>query len=172
MTEEMWHKERITIRIVSVGMSDWHINCWWKEGKKMSDVTGPISSLPGSIHKSPMGKMCDNCPEKKAVIRIQGETDSFGSEMHDLCQECSIVSHAGEFDQTSIGFCNWCGKESSDLKPTRDYEEGSCGPIYHVCAECIRLRNEDAQKELELWTDEIDFEDWREDKYEIEGNVS
>jgi hypothetical protein len=52
----------------------------------MADVTGPISTLPGSSHHDvPDGMMCDDHPDRPAVTRLQGETDSFGSEMHDLC---------------------------------------------------------------------------------------
>jgi hypothetical protein len=44
----------------------------------MSDVTGPISSLPGSTHAAPTAGMCDDHPDRPAVARVQGETDSFG----------------------------------------------------------------------------------------------
>ena len=54
----------------------------------MGDVTGPISTLPGSRHDFPDGTMCDDHPDRKAVARVQGETDSFGSELIDMCQEC------------------------------------------------------------------------------------
>ena len=47
----------------------------------MADVTGPISSLPGSGHSVPDGAMCDEHPDRPAVARVQGETDSFGCEM-------------------------------------------------------------------------------------------
>ena len=51
----------------------------------MADVTGRISTLPGSGHKVPDGTMCDNHPDRLATHRVQGETDSFGSEMNDMC---------------------------------------------------------------------------------------
>ena len=54
----------------------------------MADVTGPISSLPGKRHELPKGAKCDEHPERDAVARVQGETDSMGCEMLDLCQEC------------------------------------------------------------------------------------
>lgn len=43
----------------------------------MGDVTGPISTLPGHRHKLPSGATCDDHPDRPAVARIQGETDSF-----------------------------------------------------------------------------------------------
>lgn len=54
----------------------------------MGDVTGPVSTLPGAGHALPAGTMCDDHPDRPAVARIQGETDSFGSELWDLCEEC------------------------------------------------------------------------------------
>lgn len=98
----------------------------------MSDVTGPISSLPGSKHKTPVGMKCDLC-DKPAVIRIQGETDSMGSEMGDYCLE-----HGTQVENSSSlsGECDWCRVNKPELRPMRDVDEGSCGPIYYVCAEC------------------------------------
>src|SRR3954463_12051043 len=62
----------------------------------MADVTGPISTLPGTGHHLPDGTMCDQHPDRPAVARIQGETDSFGCEMNDLCQECIAADREWE----------------------------------------------------------------------------
>lgn len=102
----------------------------------MADVTGPISSLPGSSRKPPDGAHCDDHPARMAVARVQGETDSFGSEMHDLCAECLTVWR-NEVNDTS-GRCDWCKTEQPVRVPTRDYDEGSCGPVYYVCVGCRR----------------------------------
>lgn len=98
----------------------------------MGDVTGPISSLPGSSHTLPEGAMCDQHPDRKAVRRIQGETDSMGCEMIDACQEC--VDQILQED--TGGRCDWCKTEQPHLTATRDYEEGTCGPVYYVCQGC------------------------------------
>ena len=50
----------------------------------MAEVTGPISTLPGARHALPAGTMCDEHPDRPAVARVQGETDSFGCELNDL----------------------------------------------------------------------------------------
>jgi hypothetical protein len=55
----------------------------------MAEVTGPISTLPGAGHAFPDGTKCDQHPDRDAVARIQGETDSMGCEMHDMCEECA-----------------------------------------------------------------------------------
>lgn len=100
----------------------------------MTDVTGPISTLPGARHSSPAGAKCDNHPDRPAIGRIQGETDSFGSEMHDLCAKCMEEMVAAERDTS--GRCDWCKTEQPQLTPTRDYDEGTCGPVYYVCRGC------------------------------------
>jgi len=114
----------------------------------MADVTGPISSLPGSLHKAPDGAMCDDHPKVRAVIRLQGETDSLGSEMHDLCQPCLDKCNAEHDKYAAIvasGVCDWCGSQATDLRDHRDFEEGSAGRIYEVCGRlCEKRKRETA----------------------------
>jgi len=38
----------------------------------MADVTGPISTLSGSLHALPDGQTCDQHPDRTAVARVQG----------------------------------------------------------------------------------------------------
>jgi hypothetical protein len=103
----------------------------------MSDVTGPISTLQGSQHRIPDGMMCDDHPDRPAVARIQGETDSFGSEMHDCCQEC-IDEMKQAAKESRTGRCEWCCTEQTDIRPRRDFEEGMAGRVYDVCGGCVR----------------------------------
>jgi hypothetical protein len=118
----------------------------------MAAVTGPISSLPGSQHKVPEDVMCDNHSKRVATHRVQGETDSFGCEMIDLCDKCyakhrkAMVKYR---EEQAIGTCDWCKNQATDLRTARDYEEGSCGPLYSVCGACIKRRNDEATAELE-----------------------
>ena len=109
----------------------------------MADVTGPISTLPGSRHKPPAGTKCDDC-DKPAVIRIQGETDSMGSEMNDYC-----LTHGMQAENRSAlsGDCDWCHNRVDVLKPTRDLDEGMCGPVYYVCDVCIKKQRDQDLKE-------------------------
>lgn len=113
----------------------------------MASVTGPISTLPGSSHLLPEGTMCDDHPDVFAVKRLQGETDSFGSEMFDACQSC-VDEQERYIKEARSGNCEWCGKSSDHLSNRRDYDEGSCGPIYRVCLPCIRKQNDDDAAEL------------------------
>lgn len=114
----------------------------------MADVTGPISSLPGSTRASPKGMKCDDCNEADAVTRVQGETDSMGCEMHDLCEACAKVM-LEEMRKPSEGVCDWCKSPSNDLRPRRDFEEGMSGPVYEVCRSCIDRENERLKAELD-----------------------
>ena len=117
----------------------------------MADVTGPISSLPGSHHETPGGTMCDDHPDRPAVRRVQGETDSFGSEMHDMCQEC-YDEHKAEREkyraEAATGTCDWCKSHATDLRPRRDWEEGSCGRVYDVCGACVKREMDALEEEL------------------------
>lgn len=124
----------------------------------MSDVTGPISTLPGSCHEHPPGAMCDSHPDRPAVARVQGETDSFGSEMIDVCQECmnEIRKHR---EESRCGCCDWCKSAATDLRPRRDFEEGMSGPVYNVCGACVKRENDRLQEELEEsgYDDDYDY---------------
>lgn len=115
----------------------------------MADVTGPISTLPGHTSASPAGMMCDDHPDRPAVKRIQGETDSFGSEQIDMCQECLDKYRAEVKALDTSGVCDWCNQAADRLRRQRDYDEGMAGPVYNVCGPCIRKANEDAITELE-----------------------
>lgn len=117
----------------------------------MANVTGPTSKLPGHITKSPEGIMCDDHPDVLAVARLTGETDSFGSEEHDLCQSC-YNEHKKHINDLSPGICDWCKSSAKHLKPRRDYKEGSHGRVYYVCQSCI-------DKELENLRDDDRWHD-------------
>ncbi|MBO6755779.1 MAG: hypothetical protein JJ902_05600 [Roseibium sp.] len=117
----------------------------------MADATGPISTLPGRGHEVPEGQTCDEHPDRPAVARIQGETDSMGCEMIDMCQEC-LDEHRAYMrsPEASTGFCDWCKEEATDIAPRRDPEEGMCGPVYQVCGAC--RKREDDRLEIEAGT--------------------
>lgn len=119
----------------------------------MSAVTGPISTLPGRHHEVPEGQMCDEHRDRPAVTRVQGETDSFGCEMIDMCQECLNAHKAfltsPEAQAYREGECEWCKGHATDLRDARDYDEGMSGRVYRVCGACIKRVNDEATEELE-----------------------
>ena len=120
----------------------------------MADTTGPISTLPGAHHTVPASVMCDDHPARPATYRVQGETDSFGCEMIDMCDECYAehrAAMAASAAERATGTCEWCGKHATDLRSTRDYEEGSYGRVYDVCLACRKQANDEAQAELDRY---------------------
>ena len=121
----------------------------------MADVTGPISSLPGALHEVPEKMMCDFHPDRPATVRIQGETDSFGCEMYDFCDECAR-EHREEMRQPNVGKCDWCGAQNAKLIDARDYEEGMCGPVYQVCAACKKRQSDQIEAEMARYGDDWD----------------
>jgi len=125
----------------------------------MGHVIGPTSGRPGTRHKLPPGTMCDEHPDQPAVTRIQGETDSFGAELLDVCQSCldAIQAHQAE-DRT--GMCDWCSNHATDLAHQRDLDEGMGGRMYRVCGACRRAESERLDEELaETRRDFYDFGD-------------
>ena len=119
----------------------------------MADVTGPINSLPGSVRRVPEGMNCDNGCGRKAEVRVQGETDLFGSEMIDLCRPCADQEREINRKAREHGFCDWCSKDNVAVSVMRDIDEGMCGPVYHVCAGCRGPYDEAIRRELEAYGD-------------------
>lgn len=91
-----------------------------------------------------------------ATVRIQGETDSFGCEYTYLCKSChEIVKEIDEYttDKHSedLQECDWCKKETKlkFIRPTRDIDEGSNGPVYDVCGSCREAQNKRIDEDLD-----------------------
>lgn len=131
----------------------------------MADITGPISTLPGAAHSVPTGTMCDDHPDRPAYRRIQGETDSFGSELFDMCEECFKEYNEANANVDTSGHCDWCKTLVPKLFNRRDYEEGSCGPVYQVCAGCWSNYLDRVHAELDDAADDYDdcADDWHDD---------
>ena len=125
----------------------------------MADITGPIRTLPGALHKVPEGATCDTHSDVPATHRVQGETDSFGSELNDMCAACFAahqVAMTAYREEQATGCCDWCRGHAVDLRNHRDLEEGSCGPVYRVCGACRRKEREALEAEL---ADSVDYFD-------------
>jgi hypothetical protein len=110
--------------------------------------------VPGSTRAiSPGVTKCEGyncvCPEY-AIIRLQGETDSFGAEYFNYCEACYKACMDAEKDIEDN--CDWC-KEMAKVYPVRDYSEGMSGPVYYVCMECSTKQDKEALEELK-WMEE------------------
>ena len=121
----------------------------------MADVTGPISSLPGASF-APQG-MCDEHPDRPATARLQGETDSFGCEMHDMCDECA-KQHRAEMRKPRISDCDWCDSKNVEVRFKRDYEEGMSGRVYDVCEPCRTRYDKRVEADLAQYDDWSDYD--------------
>lgn len=125
----------------------------------MADISlHPVPTLPYSSHPLPEGAMCDDHPERKAVARIQGETDSMGCEYNDLCKQCLKELRAYQNSaEARTGQCDWCKKPATDLRDRRDYDEGLGGRVYRVCGPCVKWQNDrDAEEAYDYGDDWYD----------------
>ncbi len=114
----------------------------------MAHVTGPVTTLPKMV--------CDDCGRETAVIRVQGETDSFGAEWHDLCVECNNKRLEEERNRDRSGTCEWCKKFVAHRVKVQDIDEGMRGPVYDVCPACKKKQDEYIRRlddEYELYGD-------------------
>ena len=132
----------------------------------MAEVIGPCSTLPGRHHDLPEGTVCDQHPDRPAVARVQGETDSFGAELIDMCQECLDEDRREQAEADHSGVCDWCKNPASRVRPQRDYEEGMSGRVYDVCDACIKRVNDEAEADLEA----RGYYDYDEPDYDFEDD--
>lgn len=97
-------------------------------------------NLPGNVRVGDYNEPCEKCG-KASQIEVQGETDSFGAEFSYFCLGHKPKNASWETE----GECDRCGAEDI-LKPWRDFEEGSNGPVYWACEHC---RNEEYYRDNE-----------------------
>ena len=120
--------------------------------------------LPGQRSKLSITdtvNQCENCTAEKistaATYKVIGECDSMGCEWIFLCDK-----HLSEHDVAMAaadksGTCDWCKTDQPEVRPHRDFEEGSNGPVYDVCTNCLRA--ESARVSEELGEQDWDFPD-------------
>lgn len=126
----------------------------------MADVIGPSSYLPGRVLKAAPGAVCDEHEDRPSAGRVVGETDSFGSEIIDCCQEC-LDAHVAAQNQPNFnaGICDLCRQEVDERRPTRDPEESMCGPVYYACQACRRKLHTPSEEEKQLIEDTADIDE-------------
>lgn len=94
-----------------------------------------------------------------ADIRVQGETDSFGAEYHDLCHACHKASREAELAfKAEYDRCDTCG-EQAITSPYRCADEGMCGPVYNDCDKCAKERRKREFEEYKRNAD-MGYDDW------------
>jgi hypothetical protein len=105
--------------------------------------------LPGrflrAAKQDELCEVCDGLGKRVPATKvIQGETDSWGHEEIVCCDACNTRMQEEDRD---LGTCEWCKKEPATRR-TRDADEGSSGPVYHVCGPCDRRKEEHYREEL------------------------
>lgn len=128
----------------------------------MAEIIGPCSTLPGHEHSLPKGAKCDLHPRRNAVARIQGETDSMGAELNDMCQACLDEHRALMKSADTSGKCEWCSEQVPKLFDRRDTDEGLYGRVYRVCRPCIDKHNKRIDEELAYMYEHHPLDDYDE----------
>lgn len=131
----------------------------------MAAVIGPSSYRPGqTMAWKADGRECDNC-DNVAQHAVVGETDSMGSEILHLCQECyTQLQNAIVEKQKEIRPCQICGDVTEGVQLFRDPEEGRTGILYQTCPRC-RQRLTEAFCDDGTLDDDRDFD--RDDDYAL-----
>lgn len=87
------------------------------------------------------GTNCHDHPDRKAIKRICVEADSFGAEYSNMCQECldehNAYKQQKRDDPEQWDTCPRCKQLVPQLSSYRDPDEGSHGPVYHRCPDCV-----------------------------------
>lgn len=103
----------------------------------MAEVIGPNSYLPGQSLKPKKNMVCDEHADREATHRVVGETDSFGSEIMYMCDECyQEMQQQIEGQREAPRRCEICKEMKTNVSPMRDPSEGSYGPLYNTCIAC------------------------------------
>ena len=114
----------------------------------MAEVISSCSTLPGAYYSVPVGTTCDRHPDRLAVARVQGETDSMGAELNDMCEGCLAAYREDVRNENTSETCDWCKRPASRRAWRRDTDEGMYGPVYQVCRPCIDRENVLIDEEL------------------------
>lgn len=117
--------------------------------------------LPGqsvSVEDDEWGTKCNWHPEVVATHRICSESDSFGSEYANFCNDCweerQLAIKAKEQDPEQWDSCRKCGENVPRLSSYRDPDEGMHGPVYEACPDCVSKFWKRYQEECELLDDD------------------
>ena len=96
----------------------------------------------------PEGTLCDSCQfagiETLATHRKLEEDTGWGKEYGYYCDSC----YEKRQKKDRSGQCEWCKKESDDLRWVKDYNEGMSEPMYRVCGRCDEAQQRAIESEL------------------------
>lgn len=111
--------------------------------------------LPGRrLHISSEDAVCDEHLNRHAIIRIQGETDSFGCEYLYMCQEC--LDEHDKHEEEHEDQCERCDS-TEGVGPYRDPDEGMSGPVYYICSACRAKSNAYHSESVDWYDDDEEY---------------
>lgn len=123
-----------------------------------------MASLPGqyvSLNDDEWGLMCYVHHDRPATRRICTESDSFGSEYHNMCDECNeehIANKAAiDADPERWETCK-CGNREPRMIQYRDMDEGMHGPVYEHCSVCHAKWNKRIEEEDAFFNNDDDYD--------------
>ena len=100
-------------------------------------------------NRIPEGTPCDTCQcdgiDTPATHRKLEEDTGFGKEYGYYCDACFEKRQ----NESCSGKCQWCKKESDDLRWVKDFDEGMSEPLYLVCSRCDKAQMEEIDRDLE-----------------------
>lgn len=124
-----------------------------------------MASLPGQfvgVDADEWGTKCYTHPERDATHRLCTESDSFGSEYENMCDEChedyKKAKAAREEDPEQWETCK-CGNREPHLIHYRDMDEGMHGPVYEHCSVCHEKWNQRIADEYAFYDRDDDYDD-------------
>lgn len=107
-----------------------------------------MAYLPGQIARTDDDELKSNSCEggpagecgKPSELKVVGETDSYGSEFHFMCQACYDDMKKQALENPHLETCPRC-KSEAELIAHRDPDEGLSGPLYYLCSPCLKISN-------------------------------
>ena len=119
--------------------------------------------LPGQsvgVSDDEWGTKCYTHHDVDATHRICSESDSFGSEYVNLCEQCwdAHLAHKEKVksDESLWETCK-CGNREPRMISYRDYEEGMHGSVYEHCSKCHAKMNARIAEEEAYYDDDDDW---------------
>lgn len=133
-------------------------------------MAAPLPGQSFSVKDDEWGTKCYTHHEVEATHRICTESDSFGSEFMNLCDECwnAHLAHKEKVknDESLWETCK-CGNREPRMIQYRDYEEGMHGPVYEHCSKCHERMNARIAEEEAQYDEDDDWNGgWEDDCYD------
>jgi len=120
--------------------------------------------LPGEITGYAGDENCHCCNYSWATALACTESDSMGDELTPMCEACVKIFEAEVISQKFD--CTWCKNATYTpvpVRPIRDPDEGSHGPVYWLCDKHRSSLIDHHRQEDEKWEEEEE-NDWVDDE--------